>query len=170
MYSSLKWIVKQINDNQVILETNNYGFEISLITNKEINLKVNDVLQVYTSLLNNEYAAKIIIIGATSLIYQITTPLLNRFLSKIIKKLSTNYQLNFSNEICQYLAKFCRYNTRNVINFFKRIYYYLLIYDIFQNKPKELDSISQVINEPVLTITNIIELFLIKEGYLLKTK
>ncbi|AKM54080.1 Holliday junction branch migration protein RuvA [Spiroplasma eriocheiris] len=57
MYSYLKGIVRQIKDHQILLEINNYGYEITLITPKEISLHEQDLLQVYTCLINNEFAA-----------------------------------------------------------------------------------------------------------------
>ncbi|WP_255416592.1 Holliday junction DNA helicase RuvB C-terminal domain-containing protein [Spiroplasma endosymbiont of Megaselia nigra] len=43
------------------------------------------------------------------------------------------------------------------------------IYHLFQQKPVGLGTLSQILNEPLLTITNNLEPFLLKKGYLLKT-
>ncbi|WFG97178.1 hypothetical protein M1771_04030 [Spiroplasma citri] len=43
------------------------------------------------------------------------------------------------------------------------------IYHLFQQKPFSLGTLGQILNEPLLTITNNLEPFLLKKGYLLKT-
>lgn len=49
------------------------------------------------------------------------------------------------------------------------INYLLTINELFGTQPVGLVSLSQVINEPLLTITNVIEPYLLQQGFLLKT-
>ncbi|WP_162475824.1 Holliday junction DNA helicase RuvB C-terminal domain-containing protein [Spiroplasma sp. ChiS] len=76
---------------------------------------------------------------------------------------SRSIDLAFLTEILTNLKVFQDGLEWNEVNYLKHIYH------LFQQKPFSLGTLGQILNESLLTITNNLEPFLLKKGYLLKT-
>lgn len=157
------------------------------------------------------------LLAATTLLYQVPQPLLNRFstvfhfneytnddMQQILNNLFLKVEIKLSLKELTFLASYSRNNPRTAVKLFHRIYDYFLatpqpvslnflqeiltnlqiyqdglewgevnylkqIYLLFQTQPVGLNTLSQVLSEPLLTVTNNFEPFLLKKGYLLKT-
>ncbi|WP_424527415.1 Holliday junction DNA helicase RuvB C-terminal domain-containing protein [Spiroplasma endosymbiont of Glossina fuscipes fuscipes] len=157
------------------------------------------------------------LLAATTLLYQVPQPLLNRFttifhfdeytnddMQQILNNLFLKVGIKLPLEELVFLASYSQNNPCAALKLFYRIYDYLLvtpqpiklkflqeilnnlkvyqdglewgevnylkqIYLLFQTQPVGLSTLSQVLSEPLLTITNILEPFLLKKGYLVKT-
>ncbi|WP_368486062.1 Holliday junction branch migration DNA helicase RuvB [Spiroplasma sp. DGKH1] len=186
-----------------VLEDN----QLNLVIGKDYNTRV-----------INLALPKFTLIGATTLVHQLPSPLLNRFLHhfylspyqpteicQIITTTMEKYHLILDSNVVAYLASFTRNNPRQAVNLLKHVYdyslvvnktnltlaevqdiltnlnyapaglnrleinYLLTINELFGTQPVGLVSLSQVINEPLLTITNVIEPYLLQQGFLIKT-
>ncbi|WHQ36481.1 Holliday junction branch migration DNA helicase RuvB [Spiroplasma sp. SV19] len=71
--------------------------------------------------------------------------------------------LNFLQEILINLKIYQDGLDSREVNYLKKIY------ALFETQPVGLSTLSQILDEPLLTITNNLEPFLIKKGYLIKT-
>ncbi|WP_342252376.1 Holliday junction branch migration DNA helicase RuvB [Spiroplasma endosymbiont of Amphibalanus improvisus] len=158
------------------------------------------------------------LIGATTLLYKLSTPLLNRFVSvfhfqdyefkdmlKIIAQLFELKNIAIDNETLKYLVPYTRFNPRVANNLVVQLEDYCLVYNlkqlnlnsaqqilkflnifpdglmvveyqylkyIFQNSKDYvlgLNTITNYLNEPVNNILEIIEPYLLRSNYLIKT-
>ncbi|AGM25125.1 Holliday junction branch migration DNA helicase RuvB [Spiroplasma chrysopicola] len=161
---------------------------------------------------------KFTLIGATTNLYHLSHPLIQRFpinltmsnynlsdLQQIIFNCAAQQAIRLGMPEAYFIAQHSRFNPRIAINLFKRIYDYALttgskiitialikvvfknlqiylggiskleinylwiINNTFSNKPTGIELIAQVLNEPVLNITNSVEPLLLKLGFLQKT-
>ncbi|WP_425379462.1 AAA family ATPase [Spiroplasma endosymbiont of Stenodema calcarata] len=153
------------------------------------------------------------LLAATTLLYQVPQPLLNRFttifhfeeysseeMQQILNNLFLKAGIKLQSKELKFLASYSRNNPRSALQLFYRIYDYLLvtpqpvelnllreilinlkvyqdglgwsevnylkqIYLLFQTQPVGLNTLCQILDDPLLTIINNLEPFLLKKGF-----